>query len=442
MTNIATGLASRNAWLGSFITNIAILLMSVASGVVVARLFGPEGRGELAEIVFWGTTVAALGIIGVPSALAMAIARDPADHSLPANAVALSCLLAALVGLVFFPIGWALIEPTLFWPAYLFLILYLPVNFVGLTLISVDHGREHFVRYNLLKLVPQTVYGLILLFLALQVGVTPSNLANALIVGSAAVMPIRLYLERKNLHWRVSRRAMWMLLRTGASFHASAICSILLQRVDQFVLVTWFSHAELGLYAVAMTVSGVGVGLIAGATNAVLLPALSRATTLADKQRLVSLSLGMTFVAVIAVNIVMAAMIPMLMPFVFGEAFRAAVPLAVALCVAQIPLTYVSVASIALRVVGDWRSGIVAPLLGLVAFCVAAALIVPLVGAVGVAIAVFFGWAAAQLFAAHRLALKLDLRMIDCMLPPTGEVIRLLRQFMMQWRSAGAKHHL
>src|SRR5579875_3529921 len=57
--------------------NFIILATGIATGILSARLLGPEGRGELAAITAFSGTVSALALIGVPNALIYYAARDP-----------------------------------------------------------------------------------------------------------------------------------------------------------------------------------------------------------------------------------------------------------------------------------------------------------------------------------------------------------------------------
>ena len=53
----------------------------VASGILVARALGVEGRGQLAVIVLVPSVLSQLGTLGVPLALTYFIAKDPEGGS-------------------------------------------------------------------------------------------------------------------------------------------------------------------------------------------------------------------------------------------------------------------------------------------------------------------------------------------------------------------------
>ena len=55
----------------SFVLGINLTLMALGlfTGALVARLLGPEGRGQIAAIQLWGLFLISLGSMGVPQAL-------------------------------------------------------------------------------------------------------------------------------------------------------------------------------------------------------------------------------------------------------------------------------------------------------------------------------------------------------------------------------------
>ena len=265
-------MSAGRAWLGSLSTNVGNLFVGLVTGVLTARLLLPAGRGELAEILFWGQTVAALGLFAIPSALVMEMAQNKKDNTLVANALVLSLVLAAGSIAVFLPLSDRVVQASTYNGSIIFLLCFVPINSVSQILVAVDQGREHFGRYNLLRLIPQSVYLLLLLLLWWSGYISAAYCVFATWIGSLVIVIIRLPRAWRETGWRITSSRMLSLLRRGTSFHLAFLSSILLQRADQFVIVTWFDHKALGLYAVAMTASGVALGTVTGATTAILLP--------------------------------------------------------------------------------------------------------------------------------------------------------------------------
>ena len=121
-------MSAGRAWLGSLSTNVGNLFVGLVTGVLTARLLLPAGRGELAEILFWGQTVAALGLFAIPSALVMEMAQNKKDNTLVANALVLSLVLAAGSIAVFLPLSDRVVQASTYNGSIIFLLCFVPIN--------------------------------------------------------------------------------------------------------------------------------------------------------------------------------------------------------------------------------------------------------------------------------------------------------------------------
>jgi O-antigen/teichoic acid export membrane protein len=113
-------------------------------------------------------------------------------------------------------------------------------------------------------------------------------------------------------------------------------------RLDQLLMVKLVSARELGLYAIAVTASGMSTVFLS-AIGPALLPKVARgAHDLAPR----ACRLSLLATAAGAVSVGVAG--PFLVPLLFGPAFRAAVPMLEILLLAGVPATGVQVLSSAL----------------------------------------------------------------------------------------------
>lgn len=129
---------------------------------------------------------------------------------------------------------------------------------------------------------------------------------------------------------------MATLLKTGIEFHATAFAGILFQNADRAICITYFSHADLGRYAVALALSGAGLGVVSSATSIVIFPKLAAAQSFAARRHLIRNALGASCIVALLINASIALAIPLLLPFLFGQDYAEAVPAAILLCIAQI----------------------------------------------------------------------------------------------------------
>jgi O-antigen/teichoic acid export membrane protein len=399
----------------------------------VARLLGPGPRGELAEVQFWAGAVAALGICSLPSTLSFFIARKENQASLAGSAFVLATALAfvsVLVGLILLNFA---VDPALRNLAMLYLAFFVPANFIGLTLVAIDHGNQNFARYNTFRLLPQATYlSCILLLWHYDVLSIPMLLAASWL-GTFFVCLGRWRLAKPNAGSTPNRKQIGKLLRTGLTYHTTAFAGILFQNADRFLCVTHFSHEDLGRYAVALTVSGAGLGLVSSATSIVLFPKLAAENGTAARRHLIRNALGASCVIALITNTTLALILPVLLPVLFGKAFAEAVPVAMLLCFAQIPASFVQTSTIALRALDDWRAGPYAQILGLFVFAPSAFALAPRFDLDGIAISLLISQAAAANLLLRRMQSSIGLKPFECLTP---EMSWVASRF--SWRSAQA----
>ena len=63
-------LPKKKAFFETYFTGISIQIITVISGVLVARLLGPEGRGLLAGALLWPTIIASVCYLGTNYSIA------------------------------------------------------------------------------------------------------------------------------------------------------------------------------------------------------------------------------------------------------------------------------------------------------------------------------------------------------------------------------------
>jgi O-antigen/teichoic acid export membrane protein len=426
-------LKSLPAWSWSIATNAINLGFGVGTGVLVARLLGPGSRGELAEVQFWAGAVAALGICSLPSALSFFIARKEHQPSLAGSAIALAIALACVslfAGLVLLDV---VVGPDLRHLAMLYLLFFVPANFIGLTLVAIDQGNQHFARYNAFRLLPQATYLISVLLLWHYALLSIPALLAASWLGTFLVCLGRWQLARPNVTSAPNRSQIAKLLKTGVAYHTTAFAGILFQNADRLICVTYFTHEDLGRYAVALTISGAGLGLVSSATSIVLFPKLAASHNTGTRRHLIRNALGASCVVALMTNAAIAVIIPVVLPLLFGKAFAGAVPIAILLCFAQVPASFVQTATVALRALDDWRAGPYAQIMGLFAFAPTALLLVPRLGLDGIAISLLLSQLAAAALLLQRIQLSVGLKVLECLIPEMSWVASRLA-----WRSAQA----
>ena len=88
-----------NRWMGTFATNALIAVIGLITGIVLARILAPEGRGELAIIMFWPPLIAELLFFGLPASATFHAARMDVGRRdrLATTLIALALLVSAAI---------------------------------------------------------------------------------------------------------------------------------------------------------------------------------------------------------------------------------------------------------------------------------------------------------------------------------------------------------
>lgn len=395
--NLAAGLTARlrRPGFGAAVArtagfNVAAMIAAGLGGVILARVLGPTVRGEYAAVTSWFGIALMVGGMGQPAALCFYVARDPASAP---SYVATSRAMMLTTGTVTLSAG-MLLAPLLarghaeVATAYRIAFGASILAFVGASYtFSLQARNLH--AWNVVR-VSQPVLSLVAIGVLWRLHML--SLAAALVI-LAATMALQLI-------WAYARcrqaglapgRTRASLVRPLAAYGVAQIAALtpaaLNADLDQLVLSQTVRPADLGRYAIAVTLSQLPIPLVASIGN-VAFPRLAaqRVATGATRrlQRLAVLGSAGIAAALLAP---LAASAYWLVPLVFGTAYRGAVPLLWILAPGAVFLACGQVTGDLLR--GRNRPIVVARAQGLAAIFTVALLIVllPLVGVYGAAIA-------------------------------------------------------
>jgi len=131
--------------------NLLIQAITFATSILVARILGPEGRGELALVLLYPQLIAGIGLFGVDRAVGVLGGRGGFTQPL-AMIVKLVLLLSVPVMVVgYATVSWRVADSHLAQLATLYLAYVPPVYFFTLA-VFLFNGTGAFARFNLVRL--------------------------------------------------------------------------------------------------------------------------------------------------------------------------------------------------------------------------------------------------------------------------------------------------
>lgn len=361
--------------------NILLVLAAFVTSPILARALGPSGRGEVAAIFAVVTMAPWIGELGMTAFLS----REHARRSHPLGALLGSTmpitLAGSLVGVALaIPIAHALgrgrrdvidfIEIGLFLlPAFVFM----------QTLFGIAVAEQRWNRVMLVRILTTGGAAAAIVVLSLLHALTVPAMAITYIAsGLLSNIPFLAGL-RGSFPWRFRRS----IARSGFAFGLRSWLSTLANtgnaQLDQVLMAGLVTSRQLGLYALAVTISTASSSLI-GATANALVPRVA-----VGESQLAARGCRVTLLLIALFGLVVAATSPVVVPFVFSSRFTDAIPMLVILLGARVFSVPGQVLGTALIAAGNPSATARGQVAGLVVTVPALIVVLPLAGGLGAA---------------------------------------------------------
>ncbi|GAA0991860.1 oligosaccharide flippase family protein [Subtercola frigoramans] len=392
MTNVVGG-AARNIAVTA-IGNLGAPLAAFVSAPILARVLGVDGRGEVAAITAPFLLAVSALTLGLPEALTFFVAKRVSQPGrVLARGVALLFLIGAIgtagiIGLV----------PVLFTGssaeiAILVAFALVPSLIVGgirgyaagrglWKLISVERTVSAFARLG--------AVGVLAAIGNLTVETASISIAVTTFVGGIAYLPLVGQRNASSPQDPNITGSSGRLLSFGARLWFGTLAGVMLSRLDQTLMIPLSDSFQLGIYAVAVSVSEVTLVFNSAVRDVIF----SEEASGGDPQRLAlasRISTLMTLVLAIAVGISTI----WLLPLVFGSDFSPAIVVVEVLLFGIVVGNPGSVAGAGLSARGRPELRSYALVIACIVNVVAVIVLVPTLGALGAAIATVIGNAVA-----------------------------------------------
>jgi O-antigen/teichoic acid export membrane protein len=361
--------------------NFVVLACAIVTSPILARALGPSGRGEVAAIF------AVVGIspwiceLGITSFLA----REHARRSYPLGVLLGSTMPIALGGslvgvAVSVPLAHALGRgrPQVVEFVEIGLLL-LPLAVFSGTLSGLAVADQRWGRIMLARVLNTVGAAVVIVALAVLDMVTVESVAITYIAfGTFSSVPLLLGL-RGSRPWRFVQPVARGGFAFGTRSWLSTIANVGNLRLDQVLMAGLVSSRQLGLYALAATLSSLP-GSLVGATSNALVPRVATGDSL-----LAARACRVTLLLVILFGVVAAATCPLVVPLAFGRAFDAAIPMLIVLLVASVFGPPVAVLGSALIAGGNPSATARGQLAGLIVTVPGLLVLLPIAGGMGAA---------------------------------------------------------
>lgn len=361
--------------------NVVLVLLSFASGPILARALGADGRGQLAAILVPLTIGPWLLDLGMGAYVARQSARHthlgvilgsmaPISLVAPMVVVLLSADIANEIGQ-----GRPVVERSL-----RIGLLFMPIAVLCTTAMGALWGQQRWRVHSLIRVIPPAggTAGYVAL-LALGQLTVQNAVVVSLLAFAAGYLPLGVTFRRVG-RWRFDRRTSGEGFRFGIRSWLGTVASVSNARLDQLLMAVVVSSRELGLYAVAVSVAYLTASFISAVATA-LFPRVAQ-----GDEDIVSRASRISVLLVVVASLIVAAVTPVAIPFVFGSDFEPAVPMAMVLLLGGFLVAIHQVLGSALAAVGRPGAVMRAQVYALVVSVPSLLLLLPITGAIGASV--------------------------------------------------------
>ncbi len=328
MRATARGLLERRlvrdvAW--SYVFTVATLVVNLLTGIIVARLLGTAGRGELAAILAFTQVATWVFAMGCSQAASFHIARHPEQGGVLIGTwlllLAPFAALAVAASIALLPLALSAQRDAVVTMAQLF-----SITIAGALIMELLNGAilgdHRFLLWNWLRLAqPAGVAALYVVLWSTDALTVSSALIVNAVVAVVLVVGVGLWALRRfgrpRADAKLGRSSLWY----GFRVHGSNVSGTVNARLDLVIIPAFVSASGVGLYSVATNLAAI-VGTLAGTVVALVLPAAARRAERGAETVVASMyaALGTGLLGAVAIGLLAEVTLRLL----YGEDFVAA----------------------------------------------------------------------------------------------------------------------
>lgn len=314
----------------TFTTSFVILGLGFINSIILARVLGAEGRGEVAAAMLWPGLFIYLGSLGLFPAITYYAAQKESNLTVIfSNAF----LFGILQSLIIIPLGYWMMPKFLASQSSevvnasrLFLLSF-PLGLLTQYSMNILQSQLYMKVFNLIRLITPIGYlgGVILLFLGqrltliyilwLQIGLGLASLIMA-VVALFWLCPIRPF--------QINLLQAKTMLRYGLKVQFGTISQLANLRLDQALISAFMPSTQLGLYVTAVSMSSLGQ-LLPTALRLVITPVIAQKATVEEGVTTLVTAFRNYWIISLVSFVVLFLTMPALIPFVYGKEFVEAI---------------------------------------------------------------------------------------------------------------------
>ena len=307
--------------------NLLITLLGLVGSIILARWLGPSQRGIFAAIILIPTLVQYFVNFGLYSATIYFTAQPNSNKNTIWSNLIFIGFIQSIVGILlgYFIINFYLQKYSLaivhLGNIYLFTI---PLGLFGMYATYMLQGCSHFKIINFLKCIVPLGYCIGIIWLKFQQILTIENLVYIQLFIQSSYLIIAIFLLYKILLnqfiFKIEYDSIRKMLTYSIKIWFGDISQLANSRIDQFLIGGFLSSRDLGIYTVAISVARF-TSVFSDSITTIMLPSITGKNSFQEKVTEMLNFFKKYWVFSIIFHLIFALSLPILIPFVFGNAY-------------------------------------------------------------------------------------------------------------------------
>lgn len=316
-------------FLVAFFATGVVLVLNFISGVLIARLLGPVGRGEVSEIIAWFSFISSLTILGVNDATTYFLSKE-ADKTSEIMTAAFelsigTMLLGLGIGLVAALTALKGLDPPAVWT---FFLLFVPLNHILYLLISYLQSSHDEISFNILRSLQGMTYVTSLIIFGIFGAAATFPVICAYLGGYfvSVVFGFTRYRQAGGRFVRPPAGLRLQMFKFGSPLVMQRLAGVCRDNLDKMVLPLFAGTAAFGHYVVASSVVYL-IFIIGMTVELVGFPTLVRSANDEERSRTAETLVALTFWMLCAASFVLIVSRVTIVHFIFGSKYDASAAL-------------------------------------------------------------------------------------------------------------------
>jgi O-antigen/teichoic acid export membrane protein len=312
-----------------FFGKIGFLFISFITGIIVARILGPVGKGEISLVLLISSLIVSIGSLNIGDSVIYFVNRRkiPLGKALFSNYFFITFSSLFYIALLYYVwslniLPWEELDNHML---FLLVCLFIPLTFFQMHILALFRAKQDYSAYNIILLGRPIIYFILVIFFLvfMKMEVKGVFLASGTATALSIIVGTALIVRTQNFHLSLDIGYLKKAITYGLKGHIGNIFHKFNLRIDQLFITPFWGTAMLGNYSIAVIISEM-IMFLPDSIGIVLFPSLSRynkETARKTAEQSIRISLLLTVLGCIAICIIAR-------PFVmigYGERFEPAV---------------------------------------------------------------------------------------------------------------------